>query len=339
MAHEQILQELQAGKVRPLYLLHGPETYFIDQIVEYAEHHLLDESERAFNLTVCYGRDTDPGTLLDAARRYPMLSKFQVIILKEAQDMKHLADLQSYIERPTESTVLFICHMHKLVKMNTKFGAALKANAVIMESKLLYEDKLPFWINNYLKSKNYKITSGATELMAEFLGTQLSKIVNELDKMALQLPPGSTINENHVETYIGISKDYNPFELQKALGKKDFKKITRIVQYVEANPKVMSLVQVIAVLYGYFSKLWLCHHYPDKMANKNSDKDLAGILKVNEFALKDYREALKNYSFQKVEEIMALLHEYDLKIKGVNYDTKTDSSAKLLKELCWRILN
>jgi len=339
MTHEQIIQELKAGKVHPVYLLHGPETYFIDAVAEYAEQHLLGDSERAFNLTVCYGRDTEPATLLDAVRRYPMMSKYQVVILKEAQDMKGIAELQSYIERPTESTLLFICHMHRLIKMNTKLGAAFKANAVVMEAQSVPEYKLGAWINNYLKSKNYRITPGAIELMAEFLGTQLSKVVNELDKMALQLPPGSTITENHVETYIGISKDYNVFEVQKALGKKDFKKIARIVQYLEANPKAMPLIGVIAVLYGYFSKLWLCFHYPDKIANINSDRELAGILKVSEYAIKDYREAIKNYSFQKVEEIMALLHEYDLKIKGINYDTKNDSNAKLLKELTWRILN
>lgn len=335
MTHQQIIEELKAGKVRPVYLLHGQEPYFIDEVSNYAEHHLLNESEQAFNLTVCYGRDTEPMAVVDAARRYPMMARFQVIIIKEAQDMKNIGDLQSYIEHPTDTTVLFICHKHKLLRMNTKFGAALKEKALIMEAKPLYENELPPWIEKYLKSKNYKITPTALNLVAEYLGAQLSKVVNEMDKLALHLPPGTVITENHIETFIGISKDYNVFELQTALAKKDKKIVGRIVQYVEANPKPMPLIMVIGVLYGFFSKVWAMHTSPN-----GSDRELASSLKLrSEYAMRDYREASRNYSRGKVEDIIAILHEYDLKAKGVTVGSGSYTTGQLLKEMVWKILH
>ncbi len=335
MTHHEIIEELKAGKVRPVYLLHGQEPYFIDEVSNYAEHHLLNESEQAFNLTICYGRDTEPMTVVDAARRYPMMARFQVIIIKEAQDMKNIGELQSYVENPTDTTVLFICHKHKLLRMNTKLGAALKEKALIMEAKPLYEDKLPPWIENYLKSKNYKITPKALKLVVEYLGAQLSKVVNEMDKLALHLPPGTTITENHIETYIGISKDYNVFELQSALAKKDTKIAGRIVQYVEYNPKPMPIIMVIGVLYNFFSKLWALHTSPHI-----SDRELASTLKLRgEYALRDYREAAKYYSRTKVEDVIAILHEYDLKAKGVTVGSNSYTPGQLLKEMVWKILH
>lgn len=335
MTHDQILQDLRAGKVQPVYFLHGTEPYFIDLISNYAEHELLSEAEQAFNLTILYGKDTDHLTVLDAARRYPMMAQRQVVVLKEAQDMKSLPELQSYVEKPMPSTALFICYKHKKFNTATKFGAALKAHAAVLETKEIYEDKMPAWVQDYLKSKSLKITPAALNLVVEYLGTSLSKVVNELDKLALNLPPGTEVNESHIETHIGISKDYNVFELNRALGERNILRAGRIVNYFGANPKDNPLIGTIAALYSFFSKVYILKF----MAGK-SDKDQAEALKLRgTWFLKDYAVAAKNYSPRKLEDIFGYLHEYDLKSKGVNLDSTNYEDGELLKELVWKILH
>ncbi len=335
MTSDQILQELSAGKVRPVYFLHGTEPYFIDLVSSYAERELLDEAEQAFNLTVLYGKDADHLAVLDAARRYPMMARRQVVILKEAQDMKSLPELQGYIEKPMDSTALFICFKHKKFNMTTMFAAALKAHAVVMETKELYDNQMPAWIQDYLKSKKLRIKAAALNLVVEYLGTGLSKVTNELDKLALNLPPGTEVDERHIETHIGISKDYNVFELQRALGERNLLRAGRIVAYFGANPKDNPLIPTIAALYNFFSKVYMMHFLPGK-----NDKELVEALKLRgAWALKDYNPAVRNYSRSKLEDIFGYLHEYDLKVKGVNLDSTNYEDGQLLKELVWKILH
>lgn len=335
MTYEQILKDLQAGKVRPVYFLHGTEPYFIDLIADYAEKQLLSEAEQAFNLTVLYGKDADHLAILDAARRYPMMAPRQVVILKEAQDMKSLPELKGYIEKPMETTALFICHKHKKFNTGTKFGATLKEHAVLLETKELYEDKMPAWVQEYLRAKQLKITPAALGLVVEYLGTNLSKVVNELDKLALNLKPGTEVNEAHIETHIGISKDYNVFELHKALGERNLQRAGRIVNYFGANPKNNPFIGTIGSLYGFFSKVYMFQF----VAGKNEKEQIEALQLRNGWFLRDYKLAAKNYSRAKLEDIIGYLHEYDLKSKGVNLDSSNYDDGELLKELVWKILH
>ncbi len=335
MTYQDILKDFKQQKYHPVYFLHGAEAFFIDAIANYAEHHILSETEQAFNLTVLYGKDTDHLAVVDSARRYPVMAERQVVLLKEAQDMKSLTELASYIEKPLVSTILVICHKYKILNLNSKFGKLLKEKAVVLEAKPLYDNQIADWIQDYLKERKFKITSAAAELLGEYLGTELSKIVNELDKLILNLPNGKEINEKDIEDNIGISKDYNVFELQKALGTKDILKANRIVQYFAANPRKNPLPVVIGSLYNFFSKLYMFH-----FVKNLPEKDLLSALQLRSaFFLRDYRAALPHFSPTKTEEVIALLREYDLKSKGVNYVLTGKDDGELLKEMVWRILH
>ncbi len=335
MTYQEILKELQQHKYRPVYFLHGAESYFIDVISDYAEHHILSETEQAFNLTVLYGKDADHLAVIDNARRYPVMAERQVVILKEAQDMKSLAELATYVEKPLDSTILVICHKHKTLNINTKFGKLLKEKAVVLDAKPLYDNQVPDWIQHYLREKKLKITPAAAELLGEYLGTELSKIVNELEKLVLNLPVGKEITEKDIEDNIGISKDYNVFELQKALGTRDVLKANRIITYFAANPRKNPLPVIIGSLYNFFSKLYMFH-----FVKSLPEKDLLSALQLRSaFFLRDYRAALPHFSPAKTEEVIALLREYDLKSKGVNYVSTGKEDGELLKEMVWRILH
>jgi DNA polymerase-3 subunit delta len=332
---DQIIISLKKKDYQPVYFLHGTESYFIDQVVQYAENHILSESERSFNQTILYGKDTDHKTVVDNARRFPMMASHQVVILKEAQEMKTLKDLQTYIEKPSASTILVIAHKHKRFNMGSKLGKALKAKAVILETKELYDNQLPAWIESYLKKRKYQISPEAAVLIAEYVGTDLSKVVNELDKLILNLPADSMITEKEIEANIGISKDYNIFELQRALGQRDTLKANRIVNYFSANPRRNPLPVVLGSLYGYFSKIYQLHFLKGA-----SEQDQLQALKLRSaFFLRDYRAAIRNYSFQRTEMVIGLLKEYDLKSKGVHYNGTGKPEGELLKELVWRILH
>ncbi|MEZ4983707.1 MAG: DNA polymerase III subunit delta [Saprospiraceae bacterium] len=237
MSYNALLQDIRHKKFAPVYFLHGPESYFIDRITDAIEEYALAEHERAFNQTMLYGKDTDHLQVLDAARRFPMMAERQLVILKEAQDMKNLKDLQTYLEKPTPTTVLVICHKHKKYALNTNFGKAVKAHAVLFESATLYDNQVPDWIGGYLKDKQLTASPEIRELLAEYLGAELSKVANELDKLALNVPAGATLTAEMVEQHIGVSKDYGVFEFQKALGLRDIVKSNRIIQYFIANPR------------------------------------------------------------------------------------------------------
>lgn len=335
MDFQQIISQLKKGTYAPIYFLHGPEPYFIDAITDYIEEHALSPSEKAFNLTTIYGKDADHLAIVDAARRYPMMAPRQVVILKEAQSMKGLSDLKTYAEKPSPTTILVICHKHKKLNLNSGFGKALKDNGVIFESKKLYDNQLPDWILQHMKGKGLKMDTRAANLVAEYLGTDLSKVVNELDKLAINLEPGSTVSDALIEKNIGISRDFNVFELQKALGGRSTERVFRIIQYFASNPQKNPPLVVVGSLYNYFSKVYQLH-----FLRNVAEKDLLEKLNLRSaFFLRDYRLALQHYNLRQTEGVLEILHEYDLKSKGVDFNSQLAPDGDLLKEMMWKILN
>ncbi len=335
MEFEKIIQEIKNGKFRPIYFLHGPESYFIDQITDLIEEHALTESEKAFNQTIFYGKEADHLAVVDTARRYPMMAERQLVIVKEAQDMKGLKDLKSYVERPAETTILVLCHKHKKFNFNSSFGKLLKSKTLVFEAKSLYDNQMPDWIINYLKSKHLKINPVAANLIAEYLGKNLAKVANEMEKLVINLEKGAEVNEQVIEENIGISKDYNLFELQKALGKREVVKVNKIVQYFAANPRKNPIQVVIGSLTTYFSKIYILH-----FVAKKGEKEILEALKLRSaFFLREYKAAAKNFSLPQTEKVIHLLKEYDLKSKGVGYNSVGKKDGALLRELVWRILH
>ncbi len=335
MTYQDILKSLKKGEFKPVYFLHGTEPYFIDVISDYVEKNVLSESEKAFNQTIFYGKDVNHLAIVDTARRFPMMAPRQVVVLKEAQEMKSLKELKTYLEKPAETTLLVICHKHKKFNLNSAFGKLLKKNAVVFESKSLYDNQVPDWIQQYLRGKKLKISHEASVLIGEYLGTDLSKVANELDKLAINLEAGTEITRQHIEENIGISKDYNVFELQKALGQKDILKANRIVNYFASNPKKNPLPMVTGSLYNYFSKIYML-----KALRNAPDPEIMKALNLRSaFFLKEYRLAVRHYPLPEVEKVLDLLKEFDLKSKGVGYISTGKQEGELLKELVWKILH
>ncbi len=316
-----------------MYFLHGDESYYIDALVEYFENKVMDDTEKAFNFTVLYGKDTEFKDVVDSARRYPMMSAFQLVIVKEAQEMKSLAELQSYIEKPQPTTLLVLAYKHKKLDARTKFAKAIMQHAFVFESSKIYDNQLPEWIVGYLKDIQLSIKPEVSELLSEYLGNDLGKIANELDKLALNLPTGTFVTAEHIEKYVGISKEYNIFELTKALGTRDVSKSNKIVYYLNNNPKRNPLVVTLGTLYGFFSKVYAYHFLTQK-----NDKEAAAALGLrSDWALKEYKSAVKFYSYAKTEQIIHLLHDYDLRSKGLKNSSTDDE--ELLKELVFKILH
>ncbi len=335
MNYDDILRDIKAGKFHPIYCLHGEEPYFIDLIEAAIEAEALSEAERSFNQVILYGKDAEPLTLLDQLRRYPMMSARQVVILREAQEMKGLNDLSSYAENPTPTTIFVICHKHKKLDMRTRLGKALAAKALVFESKKLYDNQLPDWIATYCKTQQRAIEPTAAALLAEYLGNDLAKIANELNKIALNLPAGGTITPAHVEEFVGISKEYNVFELQRAFAHRDKARIARMEQYFAANLRKNPLIGTIASLYNYFSKVYMLHFLPNA-----SDAEIARTLELrSDFFVKEYKTAARNYTRPQLEHILHLLHLYDLRSKGVQTDTTHTGEEALMRELFFRMLN
>ncbi|MGD1846742.1 MAG: DNA polymerase III subunit delta [Salibacteraceae bacterium] len=329
---DQIVKDLKTGQYRPIYFLFGEEAYFIDYITDYIANHVLDESEQAFNQTVVYGRDTDAATVIEVAKRFPMMANHQVVIVREAQQMRKIEDLAAYVENPLSSTVLVLCYKYKKPDKRKAFFKALAKNSVFFESKKLYDNQIPAWINKYLVSKRMRISPKASVLLTEYLGTDLSKIANELDKLLLNLPEGLEITPQHIEENIGISREYNTFELQNALGKHDVMKANRIVQGFSQNPKQHPFVVTVSSLYNFFSKILTYHFLKDK-----SERSVASALRIHPFFVKDYQTASRYYNPRKTVEIIGSLREYDLKSKGWNNASTPD--GELLRELVYKILH
>ncbi|MAZ72596.1 MAG: DNA polymerase III subunit delta [Flavobacteriaceae bacterium] len=321
-----IINDIKNGNVAPIYFLMGEEAFYIDGISNYIEQTLLNEEEKGFNQMVLYGRDVTIDEVVSNAKRYPMMAERQVVIVKEAQDLSRtIENLVSYAENPQPTTVLVFCYKYKKLDARKKLSKVLKKhNAVLFESKKMYDDKVPGWIIQVLNGKGYSITPKAAQMLTEFLGNDLSKINNELDKLQLIIKPEQQITPQLVEQNIGISKDFNNFELQNAIGAKNVKKAFAIVQYFAQNPKNHPLVMTVALLYSFFSKLLKYH----AISNKAEAPKMLG---VNPYFIKDYQTAARNYSMKEVSGIIASIREIDLKGKGVGAANMTP--ADLYKEL------
>jgi DNA polymerase III subunit delta len=340
MTAPEILKDLKNRKFKPLYLLHGEEPYFIDMLGNYIEHNLLSDAEKGFNQTVVYGKDTDMMTVLNAAKRYPMMADYQVVLVKEAQDMKWGKDdgdgktidpLLSYLEKPLPSTILVFCYKYGKFDKRKKTYKAIDKNGVVFESATLYDNKVPGWIEDFVKEKGYRINAQAAALLGEYLGNDLSKVANELDKLMLNVNSGQEITSKEIQDNIGISKEYNVFELQAALARKDAVKVNRIINYFEANQKANPMVVVLGTLNNYFSKVLRYHYATDKSPN-----GIARELGVSPFFVKDYETAARTFNYGKTMQVIGLLREYDLKSKGV--DSNADN-GQLMKELMFKILH
>jgi len=340
MTAAEILKDLRNRKYKPLYLLHGEEPYFIDMLGNYIEHNLLSEAERGFNQTVVYGKDTDMMTVLNAAKRYPMMSDYQMVLVKEAQDLKwgkedddkkSIDPLLSYLDNPLPSTVLVFCYKYGKFDKRKKSYKAIEKNGLVFESATLYDNKVPGWIEEFVQEKGYRISPQASALLGEYLGNDLSKIANELEKLMLNITKGQEITPKEIQDNIGISKEYNVFELQTALGRRDVVKANRIINYFEANPKANPIVVVLGTLNNYFTKVLRYHYAADK-----SPQGLARELGVSPFFIKDYEQAARTFNYAKTMQIIGLLREYDLKSKGVNSNT---DHGGLMKELMFKILH
>lgn len=333
MKFDQIMSDLRNKKYAPIYFLMGEETYYIDEISDYIAANVLGENEKVFNQTVLYGKDTDIVTVINAAKRFPMMASHQVIIVKEAQHIKNIENLIYYVEKPLKSTVLVINYKYKELDKRKKLFTTLDKNAVVFNSEKLYDDKIPGWISEYLHSKGYGIAPDAAVLLTEFLGNDLSRIVNELSKLYITLPQGvNKITADIIEKNIGFSKEYNNFELQKALAAKDVLKANRIILHFAKNPGDNPFVLTISSLYGYFIKIFKYHFLPDK-----SRQTVATALKIHPFFVQEYEAAAKKYPPAKLVKIIEWLREYDLKSKGVG--SYSADSGDLLKELVFRILH
>ena len=333
MAHNQILQDLKNKVYHPVYFLTGEETYYIDLISDYIEKNVLDEAEKDFNQSILYGKESDITTIISEAKRYPMMANHNVVIIKEAQHLnKEIDKLESYLDNPTPTTILVFCYKYKKIDGRKKFGKTLKKKAVFLETKKLYDNQVPDWITNYLKKKNYPITPQAALLIAEFLGVDLSKIVNELEKLIINVPEGNEITPDTVETNIGISKDFNNFELNKALGKKDVLKANKIIYHFSKNEKDHPLVVTVGLMYSFFTNILKFHYEKDKSRN-----NIASVLRVSPFFVGEYEVAAPNYPIRKAVKIIEYLRDYDLKSKGVN--NASTANSELLKELVFKILH
>lgn len=332
MAVEKIITEWKKGIFKPVYWLEGDEEYYIDKAIEYAEHSILNESEASFNLSVFYGRDANWADLINACRRYPMFAERQVVLLKEAQHMREIEKLEAYIETPLHSTVFVVSYKDKKVDGRTKFAKTLKEKAVLVTTKKMYDNQLPEWTQELVQSKGLTISPKGLALLVDHIGNDLSRIENEIDKISVNLGKRKAITEEDIEEYVGVSKDYNVFELQGALAKKDLFKAIRIIQYFEANPKAAPIQLVLPSLYSFFSKVFMVFGSPSK-----DEKSIAATIGVTPYFIKDYMQAANLYSYEGVERILLLLHNYNLRSIGIN-DAGTED-ASLLKEMVLKMVS
>ena len=332
MNFTQILTDLKNKKYYPIYFLYGEEAYFIDVISDYIENNVLDDNQKEFDQTIIYGKDADIAMVVGHAKRFPMLGDKHVVIIKEAQELKKIDDLLAYVNQPLESTILVFCYKYAKLDQRKQLAKSLNKIAVLFESKKLYDYQISDWISKQLNNRGYSIEPKAALLMTEFLGTDLSKITNEIKKLSINLSKGTKITAMHVEQNIGISKDFNVFELQNALAKKDILKSNQIINYFASNQKDNPMVKVVSMLFGFFNKI-LIYHY----LNGKDDGSIAKAMGVPVFFLKDFKIASKNYNKSKLARIISSLREYDLKAKGVGNVTATD--GELMKELIFKILH
>src|SRR5665647_1835772 len=333
MDYQNILTDLKNKQYRSIYFLEGEEPYYIDIVSDYILENVLTESEKSFNQTLLYGKDITLDTILTAARRYPMMAERQVVVVREAQNIRDIDELASYVDKPAPSTILVLCHKYKTIDKRKKLYKAIQKNGVYLESKPLYESQVPTWIIAYLKTKQLGIEQKAVQMITDHVGNNLQRIVNELDKIVFPAVPGTSISVDDVEKNIGISKEYNPFEFQKALGSKDIYKANRIVNYFIENEKSNPLQMIVGILVSYFRKILTYH----TIENKSNQSEVAQKLGVSPFFINDYLTAGRNYPLQKAVLVLSLLREYDLRSKGARGGT--NQNGELLRELTYKILH
>jgi DNA polymerase III subunit delta len=331
MNYEEIIKGLQNKVYKPIYFLMGEEPYYIDEISDHIEQHILTAAEKEFNQSVIYGRDMDVPTIISYCKRFPMMANYQVIIVKEAQEIKKIEELQPYAENPVKSTILVLCYKYAKIDKRKAFSKTLDKQGVLFETPKIYDNQVPAWISSYLKPKNHSISAKAATLIADHMGTDLGRIANELNKLLINVPAGTEITVEHVASNIGISKDFNVFELSRALEQKNKTKVNQIILYFAQNEKENPIQKVISGLYLSFSKILLFHYIADKSKN-----NVAAVLSVNPYFVNDYVSAAQNYSREKLFSVISLLREYDVKSKGVDSHAE---GGDLMKELAYRILN
>lgn len=339
---EEILKDLRAGKFAPFYFLMGDESFYIDKIADFIEENALEDTERSFNQTVLYGKDIQMKDILARAKQFPVMAMRQVVIVKEAQEISDFGkeaaktQLQNYAEKTVPTTVLVFLYKHKKLALNTKLAKAIDKHAILVESKALYENQIPAWIGNYLQEKKYRITPDATAWLIENVGLELSRLANELDKLLLNFGKAnsstqpSQITTELVKKYIGTTKEYNVFDLQRAIAQRNGLKTHKIINTFAANPKDHPIIPIISSLFGYFCKLILIHKHKGK-----SNNELAAILKVSPFFVKDYTAAARNYNLGKILFVLNALRIADAQSKGISSSAK---DGEILRELAVRIL-
>jgi len=340
MAHtpEKVLGELKEGKYAPVYFLQGEETYYIDLISDYIEDNVLSETEKGFNETIMYGKDVSMSDVLTNAKRFPMMSERQVVIVKEAQQVNDLNKEQGqkllidYLKNPVGSTILVFCHKNKSLDKRKALGKIIDKHAVTVTTKKLYDNQVPAWIDQYLKSKSFSATPKAVQMLAESIGNNLERLSNEIDKILINFKEKVQVDEHMVQKYVGISKDYNVFELQKALMQKDVMKANKIVNYFEANARKNPIIPIIAILYSFYSKLLMVYGTKDR-----SERNLASVLRVSPYFVKDYMTAARYYDLAQVVSNIHHIKEADLKSKGVNNVSTGD--GQLLRELVFKLIH
>ena len=328
---KSIINGIKSGDLKPIYFLMGEEPYYIDGIAKFIENTVLTEEEKGFNQMVLYGRDVSIDDIVSSAKRYPMMAEKQVVIVKEAQELSRtIESLVAYVENPQPTTVLVICYKYKTLDKRKKLAKLIEKTGVLFESKKLYENQVPDWIRRVLAGRGFTITPKASQMLVEFLGNDLNKVNNELEKLGLILQAGEQITPQHIEENIGISKDFNNFELQNAIGARDIKKAFTIIQYFSQNPKNHPLVMTVSLLYSFFSKVLKYH----ALGNKSEAPKALG---VSPYFMKDYELAARNYSMKKVSAVISTIREIDMKSKGVG--AANLSQGDLLKELLVKIFN
>lgn len=334
----EIVRDLQKGKYAPVYFLQGDEPFFIDNIIENIEYHALDDTQKSFNQYVLYGKEIGFTDILNVARKYPMMGERQVVIVKEAQDIRDWKKedaqnlLISYLENPLPTTILVFGYKYKTLDRRTKISKSLEKNSVFLLSKKIYDNQIPDWVRSYAQAKEANITDKAIMILAENIGNNLQRLANEIDKLKLNLSEGQQIDDVAVQKYVGISKDYNAFELQKALALKDEVKANKIINYFSANPSSNPLILVIANLYAYYSKLLLIHHQ-----GANDKNTVARVIGVNPFFATEYIQAARNYPLPVVARNLQLIHQADLQSKGIGYAPMKDGD--ILKELIYKLMH
>ena len=331
MNYKEIITSIRNKNIQPILFLTGDEPFYIDRICEFIINNILEKEEKEFNQSILYGKDIQVTQIIEEAKQFPFGSEKRVVIVKEAQEIRKIEQLESYLDNPQLSTILVICYKYKKIDKRKTFGKKLITKSLFFESKKLYENEVPNWIENYVSEKGFRIEEKAKFMLTEFLGVELSKISNELDKLIL-LTNNKKITSKDVEENIGISKDYNIFEFQEALGSKNILKSYKIVNHFASNTKKHPLVLIIGILFSFFQKIMTYHHISDRRRG-----NIANKLGVNPFFINQYSLAARNYPQKKLYNIFSYLKEYDLKSKGVN--NKNTNDGELLKELIYKILH